>query len=292
MDEADKGTAGFREILAALLEKLGDDVDQWETPTVLMEERTAERPICLETLWTSTPTAFVTYAMQSGREGPAHVICAHFFCWDCASQQYAKQTSQRTNEYFCPICRAPAKEVLPLPDITREPHLWFEFLDVQRKRQIDKNTVIQTLEAMLPIDTESLRDVMDEVVWAHWDKTGSGHISEDDFFAKDGLLEWVRGHQHELHSAQARGPAPPLDDAEKWFEHWDLAKRGRLGRGEVLRALCEAAQVSSLESGRVKRLKQGIDVVWAQHSSNNTLRREIFLRDEVANALGKLIEDV
>jgi len=291
LEQADQGRSGFRPLLAALLDKLGDDVDHWERPMVLQEDRTAECPICMEVLWTSTPTAFVTFrAAEGGSEGTPHVICAHFFCFDCASQQYIKQQSQRTEEYHCPICRAPANEVMPLPDITREPRLWFQFLDIQGRGQLDRNTVVQALEAVLPIDTENLRDAMNAQCWAEWDKADAEHISERDFFARGGLLEWVRGHQHELQAARVRGPAPSLEEQpEAWFRHWDLHKRGVLFRGEALRALCEATGTSSLEIASIQRLRDGIQGIWDSHAIEEGLGREQFLNQDIPGELAELL---
>jgi len=290
LEQADQGRRGFRELVAMLLDKLGEGVDQWETPTFLIEDRTAECPICFETLWTSTPTAFTSFAKASGgREGAPHVICAHFFCFDCASQQYMKQASKQSGEYHCPLCRASAHEVMPLPDITVNPRLWFQFLDAECTGRIDRNTIVQALEAMLPLDTENLREAMQEHCWSGWDKSQDDCMGESDFFSPGGLLEWVRGHQHELQSSKARGPAPPLDKSEDWFRHWDSDKRGRLRRGEVLRAICEAARVSSLEMNRVRQLKKAVEAVWEQHASpDGTISRERFLEGGVADALAKV----
>jgi len=247
----------------------------------------------MEVLWTSTPTAFVSFDESGGGEGNPHLICGHFFCFDCASQQYMKQQSQPNAEFQCPICRAPAREVMPLPDITINPRLWFQFLDVQRQGRIEKNVVIQTLEAMLPIDTENLREALEESVWAQWDKARDDRISEREFFDSGGLLEWVRRHQHDLREAQTRGTSPSLaKEPEKWFRHWDSAKRGRLRRGEVLRALCEAASVSSLEPRRIKCLKDGILGVWERHAVDDLLQRDRFLKAKVSGELEAIIKEV
>lgn len=292
LEEADRGRAGFSELLTSLMEKIGDDVDHWQEPTVLNEENTAECPICMEVLYKSTPTSFVKYSRRGDSGEVPHVICAHFFCFDCASQQFMKQQSQNRIEFECPICRGAASEVMPLPDIAINPRLWFQFLDVEGRGRIDKNTVVQTLEAMLPIDTENLRESLQESVWAQWDKAGDGSITEREFFDSGGLLEWVRRHQHELRAAEARGPAPSLEEEpERWFRHWDAAKRGRLGRSEVLRGLCEAARVSSLEVQRIKSLKEGISAVWERHAPQGTVSREHFLKQGVAGELLKVVEE-
>lgn len=295
-EQADKGHRGFRELLASLLEKLGADVNHWERPTVLLEERTAECPICLESLWTATPTAFVGFKRPSGNtggEGSPHVICAHFFCFDCASQQYMKQQGAGVSEYHCPICRAPANEVMPLPDIAVNPQDWFHFLDMKRCGQIDRNTLVQALEAMLPLDTEYLREAMSERCWAEWGRSQNDFLTEQEFFARGGLLEWVRAHQHELQMARARGPSPPLDKPQEWFRHWDLSKRGTLHRGTVLRALCEAAQISSLQLRKIKLLQDGIQVVWDRHAAaDDSLSRSVFVKGEVHKELLGLVRDV
>eukprot|EP00929_Paragymnodinium_shiwhaense_P101735 TRINITY_DN64894_c0_g1_i1.p1 TRINITY_DN64894_c0_g1~~TRINITY_DN64894_c0_g1_i1.p1 ORF type:complete len:706 (+),score=123.22 TRINITY_DN64894_c0_g1_i1:393-2510(+) len=295
LEQADQGKAGFKELTDTLLQKVGTEVDQWERPTALLEERTAECPICLENLWTSTPTAFVGFTKTGpSREEVAHVICAHFFCFDCASQQYMKQQAQRSSEYNCPICRAKALEIMPLPDITMNPKLWFQFLDTNCNGKIDKNTVVLALEAMLPIDTESLHTALDERCWDDWRKSKSDHITESDFFAHGGLLEWIREHQHELDNARARGPAPSLDRAEDWFQHWDSSKSGQLRRGEALRALCEAAQVSSLELKRIQKLKDAIESLWTGRAASpeQALSKEAFLSSGIAQELAKAVQDV
>merc|ERR1711957_32807 len=166
------------------------------------------------------------------------------------------------------------------------PREWFQFLDTDGSRRIDKNTVIQTLEAILPIDTENLRQVMDERIWAEWDTTADGHISEPEFFARDGLFEWVRVHQHDIQMAKARGPTPALQDAEGWFKHWDFSKCGDLCRSDVLRAMCEAASVSSLEPKKVEKLKVAIEAIWQQNASaDGTLAKNRFFKAGIAQLL-------
>mmetsp|Transcript_45893 Transcript_45893/g.99047 ORF Transcript_45893/g.99047 Transcript_45893/m.99047 type:complete len:782 (+) Transcript_45893:97-2442(+) len=288
LDKADADPQHFGELLSSLLDKLGDDVDHWEEPTVLIDENPAECPICMEVLWKSTPTSFVKFDGVS-----PHVMCAHFFCFDCASQQFMKQQSKELTEFECPICRAPATDVMPLPDIAINPRLWFQFLDVKGEGRIDKNTVVQTLEAMLPIDTEKLRECLQDHVWAQWDKVGDNVISEREFFDSGGLLEWVRRHQHELRAAEVRGPAPSLEkEPERWFKHWDAAKCGRLGKSEVLRGCCEAASVSSLDVKRIKALKDGIAPLWEKHATDDTVSRDRFLRKKVGNDLHNLCKEV
>jgi len=225
---------GFKELSDALLSQLGVAIDQWEQPTALRGEEAAECPICLEALWNATPSAFVISDVNNGHE-ESRVTCAHFFCFDCAVAQYIQQSGKGQNEYFCPICRNPAGEVLPVPDIGLNPRLWYRFIG----GHLDQNTLIQAIEALLPLDTEQLRVLMEKHLWAAW-SGGSDTVSESNFFSPGGVLEWIRGHQHELQAAQERGPAPSLDEAESWFRHWDGAQRGHLLRGEALRGLCEA----------------------------------------------------
>ncbi|CAL1129881.1 unnamed protein product [Cladocopium goreaui] len=271
-EQAEKKTRGFNDLLAPLLARIGQDVDQWRQPTVLVEERTAECPICFETLWTATPTAFVK--LVEGAESIFHVNCAHFFCFDCASQQYMKQQSQQVSEYFCPICRAQAHEVMPMPDIAVNPRLWFQFLDVTRSGQVDQNTAVQALEAMLPIDTERLHSALQNQGFAApWAK--QGNISELHFWMPGGLLEWVRAHQHDLDRAKDRGKAPKLDELEEWLRHWDRERRGELDKGQVLRALCEVTKTSSLEIERIKKMKEGISAVWKKNHLKGGLTRQL-----------------
>jgi len=304
LEQADQGRAGFRDLMGALLDKLGSNVDHWDQPMVLLEENTAECPICFETLWTATPTAFVSFtSTQRGKEGSPHVICAHFFCFDCASQQYMKQQKQNVENYFCPICRTQAREVMPLPDITVNPRLWFQFLDIESNNSIDRNTVVQALEAILPLETEGLRDAMTNQYWADWDKTKSDHITEGEFFAPGGLLEWVRCHQHELAAAQKRGPAPPLDQPEAWFKHWDRSKSGQLRRGDLLRALCEVSKASSLETKKIQAIKASIEKIWEKHvlhrrgsrssvsPDEGVISLDRFLRQNLAEELQKAVAE-
>eukprot|EP00928_Gymnodinium_smaydae_P022669 TRINITY_DN18969_c0_g2_i1.p1 TRINITY_DN18969_c0_g2~~TRINITY_DN18969_c0_g2_i1.p1 ORF type:complete len:902 (+),score=209.83 TRINITY_DN18969_c0_g2_i1:154-2859(+) len=294
LDQADtERVPGFDGLLSLLLGKLGEDVDQWTSPTALLEERTAECPICFETLWTSTPTAFVGFGFPGGAGGPKaadepHVICAHFFCFDCASQQYVKQQAQGKGEYHCPMCRVKAQDLWSLPDIAVNPRLWFRFLDTDGSRCVDRNTAVQALEATLPLDTENLRDAMSQSCWKEWAPSADSRIREADFFAQGGLLEWVRGHQHELAAARSRGAAPPLDQAEDWFKHWDRSKRDRLRRGDALRGLLEAAGVSSLETAKVRQLREAVAAVWARFAAaDGTLSRETFLAADVARVLSR-----
>ncbi|CAJ1376318.1 unnamed protein product [Effrenium voratum] len=289
-DQADKKVRGFNELLAPLLARIGQDVDQWQQPTALLEDRTAECPICFETLWTATPTAFVKLLEGSG-ESIFHVICAHFFCFDCASQQYMKQQSQQVAEYFCPICRAQAHEVMPMPDIAVNPRLWFQFLDMNQSGQVDQNVAVQALEAMLPIDTERLHDALhDSECGVRW---AQGQISELHFWMPGGLLEWVRAHQHDLERAKDRGKAPRLEgDLQDWLRHWDRERRGELDKGQVLRALCEATRISSLETARIQKLKDGIKEIWSEYAVSAGLTRQHCRNGSVAARLQKLAEEV
>ncbi|CAE7717932.1 Mettl21A [Symbiodinium sp. CCMP2456] len=288
-EQADNNQAGFNDLLEPFLRRLGQDIDPWVQPTALLEDRTAECPICLETLWTSTPTAFVKL-VEGGGQSVFHVICAHFFCFDCASQQYMKQQQAQANEYFCPTCRATAHEVMPMPDIAVNPRLWFQFLDVNRSGEIDQNMAVQALEAMLPIDTERLHESI-AGGWAAWAK---GHVTENDFFSKGGLLEWIRAHQHDLANAVKRGAAPslPADDLQDWFRHWDVEHRGTLDKGQVLRALCEASKTSSLETRRIQELKEGITKVWDKYDLSLGLTRQHCKEPKLAADLAALAEKV
>ena len=287
-DQADKNQPGFNDLLEPLLRRLGQDIDPWVQPSVLLEDRTAECPICLETLWTSTPTAFVKL-VEGGGQSVFHVICAHFFCFDCASQQYMKQQQTQASEYFCPTCRATAHEVMPMPDIAVNPRLWFQFLDVSRSGEIGQNMAVQALEALLPIDTERLHESISGG-WATWAK---GPITEHEFFAKGGLLEWIRAHQHDLANAAKRGPAPALSsDLQDWFRHWDVERRGALDKGQVLRALCEASKTSSLEIKRIQELKEGLSELWAKYDLISGLTRQHCKEPNLAADLAALAERV
>ncbi|CAE7604747.1 METTL21C [Symbiodinium sp. KB8] len=225
---------------------------------------------------------------RCGGQSVFHVICAHFFCFDCASQQYMKQQQAQANEYFCPTCRATAHEVMPMPDIAVNPR--FQFLDVNRSGEIDQNMAVQALEAMLPIDTERLHESI-AGGWAAWAK---GHVTENDFFSKGGLLEWIRAHQHDLANAVKRGAAPslPADDLQDWFRHWDVEHRGTLDKGQVLRALCEASKTSSLETRRIQELKEGITKVWDKYDLSLGLTRQHCKEPKLAADLAALAEKV
>jgi hypothetical protein len=157
-----------------------------------------------------------------------------------------------------------------LPDIATNPKLWFQFFDRDGKGQIEKNIVVQALEATLPLETESLRQAMDDHYWLAWDQSNVGHITEASFFAPHGLLEWVRAHQHQMQLAKDRGSAPDLSDAQAWFRHWDRTKKGRLRKGEALRGLCEAAQVSSLEHRKVQLLREAVEAAFARYVTVST----------------------
>jgi len=284
LEQADRRVRGFSELLVSLIEKIGEQVDPWKHPTILFEENTAECPICMETLFTSTPSAFVSEDTR--------IRCGHFFCFDCASSQYMKQQAANATEFHCPICRAPAQEVMPLPDIAINPRTWFQFLDCEGNGRLDKNTVIQALEAMLPIDTELLRASLEEHCWAKWDKNRDDRISEPEFFAEGGLLEWSIRHLRELREAKRRGPAPPLEEPQRWFDHWDTAHYGRIGRGEALTALCEAARVSSLESRKIESLKKDIEALWSRYARGDFVSWEVFLKNNLAKQLAKIVATV
>eukprot|EP00746_Dinoflagellata_sp_MGD_P127392 gnl/MRDRNA2_/MRDRNA2_61986_c0_seq1.p1 gnl/MRDRNA2_/MRDRNA2_61986_c0~~gnl/MRDRNA2_/MRDRNA2_61986_c0_seq1.p1 ORF type:complete len:760 (-),score=139.88 gnl/MRDRNA2_/MRDRNA2_61986_c0_seq1:55-2334(-) len=297
LEYAEQGKPGFPELINSLLEHLGTDIDQWTMPTVLLEERTADCPICFESLWTSTPTAFVSFA-DGGAGGELEAeprsICTHFFCFDCAGQQVMKQQREGGEQMRCPICRNPARDVMPLPDLTVHPRLWFHFLDQEGNGRLDRNTLVQALEAVLPLDTEKLREALSDYLWETWDQRRDGQITEADFFAPGGLLEWVRGHQHELQTIKERGVAPTLDELpERWFKYWDWKHLGRLRRAELLRALCICSLTSSLETKRVQKLKAEIDAFWNQHcQGQGSISLEAFVKNDFIVPLKRIVAEV
>jgi len=136
---------------------------------------------------------------------------------------------------------------------------------------------------------------MDDGLWAEWSRNKCGDaIGESDFFAPGGLLEWVRAHQHELEAARARGLAPVLEEEaiEAWLKHWDRSKRGIFTRGELLRALCESANVSSLEVKRIKQLKDGLQLIWEHHANGNSITHDHVLKSKAGEELVKVASEV
>jgi len=203
-----------------------------------------------------------------------------------------------------------------MPDISVNPRLWLQFIDTTGKGEVDESAVVPALEATLPLDTEKLRDAMQNGLWSNWTGASVGRLEEIDFFKTGGLHEWVRGHQKELDAARQRGPAPQLDpddDAQldAWFSHWDRSRSQRLDIADVILALLHAAHVSSLEMQRVQRLKAGVEKIWrkyvvrahcrSQESTaaetqssveEHTLSRERFCKSGIATALSKLTAEL
>lgn len=177
--------------------------------------------------------------------------CRHFFHTRCI-----QLLTQSGIGRVCPLCRMPFAEARPVPSPAGDPAGWFRAMDADCKGKLKRQEVSEALRSVFPVDTEALNRHFD-VLWARWDKTGSGDISIEEFLnAEDGLLTWVIATSKE---AQRRFERPPdiQEDRRGWFRYWVTNVNGSLDKEELIRAL-----LKSYRDADVMQLRSVVGFLW------------------------------
>ncbi len=140
-------------------------------------------------------------------------------------------------------------EVKQLPDLLRDPRLWFQLCDTDLGGSLDKQEVLEGLLAVLPVDRTRLEKSINDA-WSNWDTSGDGSIEQAEFIDPDSGLKAFLVKNYNIfrksRSAKDREPIPSVDlEPRKWFDYWDYNRSGTLERIEVARALIKTFCVTA-----------------------------------------------
>ena len=195
------------------------------------------------------PAAILRY--QSKRS------CVHYLHSICA-ESYKTRMEKRNKRLNCPICYKRFTEVKTLPDLLRDPRLWFQLCDTDLTGSLDKNEVLEGLLAVLPVDRVRLEKSINDA-WATWDLSGDGSIEMEEFQnAETGLRAFlVRNYNIFRKTRNQRNEndnVPSLDaEPRRWFDYWDYNHSGTLERIEVARALIKTFCVTAWSDPLIHR---------------------------------------
>jgi len=210
--------------------------------------------------------------------------CRHVFHESCIHDLCS--TSQR--EYLCPLCRLSYCAGKLLPNPFEHPLEYFKALDHNNSGELDKQELIDGLNATLPLDHRFI-DADVNNLFTTWNLSGSGTISYEEFSGSDsitsGLLSYIKKH-YPLPSTASDGTLNIPNIREKprdWFAFWDADKDGSLDKGEVTRAVMKT--VNLLDDIHVSEF---INNVWRifDDDDNGTIDIDEFTRTD---GLGDMI---
>jgi len=260
ISEIQKGHLQFRIILDSMRNyfRLTEAEGFCTDPCVLpLGKGGAECPICFEPLNKAAPVAFLD------TDGCA--ICPHFLCTSC-SRGFASTASSQGEAIRCPECRRHAASMGLLPSLLEDPLAWFEFLAGKSSSTMPQTLLLRALSALLPVDAESLETSFSENICSEpWGQEVS--VTE---LITSGAYAWVWRHLREHERYAQLGQPPDLLDREEWFKFWNLAKDGKLSRGEMLRAILRSFGVGSLEKERLNVVMDKMDRLWDIRSLQRT----------------------
>jgi len=103
------------------------------------------------------------------------------------------------------VCRAPFGAFAVVPLLSDDPRAWFRCVDFDGKGRLTREEVTEVLATHFPLDRSKLEVALPQL-WPSWDIGGAGAVTEDDFFAPGGLLDFARAH---LLPAIGRPPPSP-----------------------------------------------------------------------------------
>jgi hypothetical protein len=173
--------------------------------------------------------------------------CPHYFHTSCA-QGFKSRQEKGNKRLGCPICYKRFTEVKSLPDLLRDPRLWFQLCDTDLGGSLDKKEVVEGLLAVLAVDRERLEKSINDS-WANWDLSGDGSIELAEFInPKSGLKIFLVKNYNIFRKTETsnRDIVPSLDaEPRKWFDYWDYNRSGTLERIEVARALIKTFCVTA-----------------------------------------------
>lgn len=175
--------------------------------------------------------------------------CPHYLHSMCANA-YRTRLERRNERLVCPVCFKRFTEVKTLPDLLRDPRLWFQLCDTDLTGSLDKQEVMEGLLAVLAVNRQRLENAINGA-WDQWDKSGDGSIELAEFIdPKSGLKAFLVKNYHVFRRTDREkrelSEIPSLDSEPRlWFEYWDNNQSGTLERIELARALIKTFCVTA-----------------------------------------------
>jgi hypothetical protein len=196
-------------------------------------------------------------------------VCPHFLHASCAFDWLVHGFGQPS----CPVCRTPCasalsplcKGVMELPDFNTEPDNFFNCLDTNRDRVLDKTEAYHALKALMPVDKDGkwLSDNFNQL-WKMWDINGDNVVNMYEFQAPRGLLQFVLSSCPSKGMQRAAWELPDFrieSQKLKWFRYWDEDFSGNLDINEVTRAMVKSFHLE-LSPGTISRVRRMLSEVW------------------------------
>jgi hypothetical protein len=178
--------------------------------------------------------------------------------------------------------------VKQLPDLLKDPRLWFQLCDTDLTGSLDKQEVLEGLLAVLPVERVRLEKSISDS-WSNWDSSGDGSIEIAEFINPESGLKAFLVKNYNIFrksssAAKERDNIPSLDaDPRKWFDHWDSDKSGTLERIEIMRALIKTFCVTAWGDPLIHRANDISELtlsLWDMlgYSSRDRLNFEEFMK--------------
>ncbi|KAF4667017.1 hypothetical protein FOL47_003807 [Perkinsus chesapeaki] len=249
--KAERGETGIDEHLLVALKNMGRTKEWGQARTTLaslkptLDDTTAECALCCEDLCDS-PTAVLVKADPSCEDGDRKVrVCRHYYHVSCLRDMFLTKSLERR----CPLCREEFQHYVPLPDLKREPELWFKVVDSRGDGHLTLEEAVAAAQSILPVSQYGLTDLLKKdgsKLWRKWAKSNGETITLGDFFEQDGgFYIWLLANLRELHRLHQNGRKLPdlfsaggdCDIENAWFDYWDFTGTGVLTKQQLERAL-------------------------------------------------------
>ncbi|KAF4655104.1 hypothetical protein FOZ61_007774 [Perkinsus olseni] len=267
--KAERSDAGIDSHLLAALKDMGKSKEWGQARTTLAalkpssDDTTAECALCCEDLCES-PTAVL---VKSDGKGKVRV-CRHYYHVSCLRDMFLTKSLERR----CPLCREEFEHYVPLPDLKREPRLWFQVVDSRGDGHLTLEEAVAAAQSILPVSQYSLTDLLrkdDNKLWMRWAKSNGQTITLQDFFRlRGGFYVWLLANLRELHRLRQNDRKMPdlfasggdCDAEATWFDYWDFTGAGVLTKQQLERALT----ISVVAASRADKAKASPSPVAAE----------------------------
>ncbi|EEQ99522.1 hypothetical protein Pmar_PMAR026888 [Perkinsus marinus ATCC 50983] len=244
--KAERDDKGIDAHLLAALKDMGGSKEWALARTTLAslkpgpDDTTAECALCCEDLCDS-PTAVLVKSDGSSKVR----VCRHYYHVSCLRDMFLTKSLEKR----CPLCREEFEHYVPLPDLKKEPKLWFKVVDSRGDGHLSLEEAVAATQSILPVSQYSLTDLLkkdDNKLWLRWAKTNGETITLHDFFRlHGGFFVWLLANLRELHRLKMNDRKMPnlftsdgdCDIENAWFDYWDFTGAGVLTKQQLERAL-------------------------------------------------------